>query len=587
MSKQKHTLQQRCQPISRMELFRIGAISSLFSHNKKRKPHIMAEKIYYCYDHRQGVHRKANNTLPYKIAVFAIGLLALPVIWLISNKSDAAQAPKPLTSLGQKITHLEFNPKKLDAIIAYNDWVDEPKSVDDIIADIHEENAPPVDNSLLTWLNKPVDASATIAAQVSETKVNTPSQSAQKPTDAKTKKSNSDWLSITVKSGDNLSSIFDRYDLDRGDLHLILKQQQSASLLRSLKPGQELRIKPDKNGAIQSLALEVDLNRELQIHRAENDEPAQCFKFEFNNEELSQIPSKVVKAKKGTGKLIKNLASVSVTIENNLYADARKAGLSRHQASRIAKIFRWDIDFGKDIKIGDQFTVLHEEYLNEDGERVKTGQIVAAEFINDGKRYQSVYYVDPKGRGDYHNPNGKIMRKSFLRTPVNAGKITSRFSIARLNPILHKIRAHRGVDYAAPVGTPVYAAGDAVVEYKGWKNGYGRTLILKHGDKYSTVYAHLSRFAAVNVGQSVSQGKIIGYIGSSGRATGPHLHYEFLVNGVHKDPLKVTGLEQQSDHSIPLKYRDDFRKKSKILLARLNELRQVAQIKADNNPRKN
>ena len=200
-----------------------------------------------------------------------------------------------------------------------------------------------------------------------------------------------------------------------------------------------------------------------------------------------------------------------------------------------------------------------------DEEKIGEGPIVAAEFTNRGRRIRAVRYVDSTGRTDYYSPDGRSMRKAFLRTPVNFTRISSRFSFSRRHPILHKMRAHRGVDYAAPRGTAVKAAGEGRVVFAGRKGGYGRTVILRHGSAYTTLYAHLSRFSrGIRTGKRVEQGQIIGYVGSTGLATGPHLHYEFRVRGAHRDPLKV-----EFPQAAPLarKYMDDFRDKAIPLLS--------------------
>ena len=205
----------------------------------------------------------------------------------------------------------------------------------------------------------------------------------------------------------------------------------------------------------------------------------------------------------------------------------------------LAGIFGWDIDFALDIRQGDSFTVMYEELLL-DGEKVGDGNIIAAEFINDDRTYRAYRYTDSKEKTEYYSPDGKSMRKPFMRTPVDLARISSRFNLRRKHPVLNKIRAHKGVDYAAATGTAIKATGDGKVVHRGRKGGYGNTIILRHGNTYTTLYAHMSKYARkTGVGSRVKQGQIIGYIGSTGLATGPHLHYEFRVNGVHRNPLKV------------------------------------------------
>ena len=210
--------------------------------------------------------------------------------------------------------------------------------------------------------------------------------------------------------------------------------------------------------------------------------------------------------------------------------------------------------------------MLYEElYL--DGERIGTGDILAAEFTNKGKIYQAVRYTDQQGHTDYYSPDGHSMRKTFLRSPVAFSRISSRFSTGRKHPILNRIRAHKGVDYAAARGTPVKATGNGKIILRGKKGGYGKTVVIKHGSNYSTLYAHLNSYArGLRNGSRVQQGKIIGYVGSTGLATGPHLHYEFLVNGVHRNPLTV---KLPDAAPLPKKYRQDFKLATENLLAQL------------------
>ena len=205
----------------------------------------------------------------------------------------------------------------------------------------------------------------------------------------------------------------------------------------------------------------------------------------------------------------------------------------------LAKAFGYDIDFAQDLRVGDEFHVIYEEIWR-DGERLRSGDILAATFVNQGRRYQVFRYVFADGRSDYYDAEGRPMKKGFLRMPIDFARISSRFSTARKHPVLGTTRAHRGVDYAARTGTPIMAAGDGKVLFSGWKNGYGRTVILQHNNKITTLYAHMSKFAGLRTGARVRQGDVIGYVGASGLASGPHLHYEFRIAGVHRDPLKVT-----------------------------------------------
>ena len=204
----------------------------------------------------------------------------------------------------------------------------------------------------------------------------------------------------------------------------------------------------------------------------------------------------------------------------------------------MAGIFEWDIDFIQDVREGDAFTVIYEE-LWRDGVKLRDGQIVAAEFVNQGKSFRAARFSDASGRASYYTPEGRSVRKAFIRAPLNFTRISSNFNPSRRHPVLNTIRAHRGVDYAAPTGTPIRAAGDGKVLFRGVQGGYGNTIILQHGGNITTLYGHLSRFGNARAGARVNQGDVIGYVGSSGLATGPHLHYEYRVNGAHRNPRTV------------------------------------------------
>jgi murein DD-endopeptidase MepM/ murein hydrolase activator NlpD len=225
------------------------------------------------------------------------------------------------------------------------------------------------------------------------------------------------------------------------------------------------------------------------------------------------------------------------TIDNSLFLAAEKANMPHNLIMELANIFGWDIDFVFDIRKGDNFSVLYEEkFLN--GEKIGTGNILAAEFTNQGKTFSAVRYEDSEGIANYYTPGGLSMRKAFLRAPLDVFRISSNFNLRRKHPIHKKIKAHRGVDYAAPRGTPVYAAGNGKVIAAGYSKANGNYVFIQHGQRYVTKYLHLHK-RYVRKGQTVAQRKTIGTVGSTGYATGPHLHYEFLVNGVHRNPRTV------------------------------------------------
>jgi murein DD-endopeptidase MepM/ murein hydrolase activator NlpD len=230
------------------------------------------------------------------------------------------------------------------------------------------------------------------------------------------------------------------------------------------------------------------------------------------------------------------------------------------------QIFGWDIDFALDIRKGDEFGVLYEQKL-QDGRYVSDGRVLAAEFVNQGKMHRAVWFESKDGEVEgYFTPEGKGMRKAFLRAPLDFTRISSTFNPRRLHPVSGRIRAHKGVDYAAPTGTPIWAAGDGRIEFAGRKGGYGNAVIIDHGRGITTLYAHMSRFnKSARNGRKVSQGEIIGYVGSTGASTGPHLHYEYRIKGEHKNPSTIPLPRTE----IPSQYLTEFGAQAETALAKL------------------
>jgi murein DD-endopeptidase MepM/ murein hydrolase activator NlpD len=263
------------------------------------------------------------------------------------------------------------------------------------------------------------------------------------------------------------------------------------------------------------------------------------------------------------------------TIDSSLFVAARAAGVSAELVMRLANdIFGWKIDFALEIQPGDRFDLVYEQKYR-DGEYIGDGRILAADFINEGALHRAVFYQSSDGKiADYFAPDGRSMRRQFLRAPLDFTRISSNFNLARKHPILNTIRAHKGVDYAAPTGTVIRAAGDGRVEFVGIKGGYGNVVILAHGAGITTLYGHMSRFAkGLRTGQRVSQAQTIGLVGSTGAATGPHLHYEYRLNGVHKNPRTVTLPDAAP---IPAQYMSEFHARSGALLAELDRARDGA-----------
>ena len=348
-----------------------------------------------------------------------------------------------------------------------------------------------------------------------------------------------------IKTGDNLSNIFTSLGLN-SDLHEILQLGESVKELKSIHPQQKIHFYL-KDDSLIKLELETSLNRQLQIIQ----------------EQEKYIVNEVVRDFD-----IQTQSAHSI-IQDSLFLSGQRAGLSDSIIMQLANIFGWDIDFALDIRSGDRFSVIYEEkYL--DGVKVKDGEIIVAEFVNSGKSFRAIRYTDSQNKTDYYSDSGRSMRKPFLRTPVDFARISSRFNLTRKHPILNTIRAHKGVDYAAATGTPIMAAGDGKVIFRGSKGGYGSTIIIQHGSQYSTLYAHMHKYAnRTQKGARVKQGQIIGYIGKSGLATGPHFHYEFRVNGVHRNPLTVKLPDAQP---LPESELIRFHSKTQTQFAQLDQL---------------
>ena len=352
------------------------------------------------------------------------------------------------------------------------------------------------------------------------------------------------WESLRVESGDNLSLIFNRMNISPAVLHEIMSLGKDVDVLKRLMPDHEIRFQIE-DGMLAAMQYDVNLTEILNISRQEGTYAVETIKTELET----------------------RVGESRGTITDSLYLTAQRAGLSDNLIMHLVDLYGWDIDFALDIRNGDRFHVIYEEKYK-DGVKVQDGPILAAEFINREKPFRAVRYTQPDGYTSYYNEDGFSMHKAFLRTPLKFSHISSGFSLARRHPILNKIRAHRGVDYAAPMGTPVKATSDGIISFIGTEGGYGRVIILRHGEKYSTLYGHLSRYArGISSGQRITQGQIIGYVGMSGLATGPHLHYEFRIHGVHYNPLTV---ELPKAIGIPGEIMADFKSSTLPLLVQLD-----------------
>ncbi len=327
---------------------------------------------------------------------------------------------------------------------------------------------------------------------------------------------NDDWQTTPIRPGDNLSLLLGRIGVNSGDSQRLLSAANKRGMLRKIMAGQTLAYRV-RDGELHELAYEVDSFHTLLVKKQNDDYSSEIIKLEADV----------------------RLASATGEITHSLFVDGQAAGLSDRLIMEFTELFGWDVDFVLEMRRGDRFKVIYEE-MYRDGEKISNGRILGAEFRNQGKIHRAIFFKDPDGSKGYYTDKGQSMRKAFLRAPLNFTRISSRFNLARRHPILNRIRAHRGVDYSAPMGTPIRAVADGKIDFAGVQNGYGNVIVLKHGDKYSTLYGHMMKFAKnIRRGSSVSQGQLIGYVGKSGLATGPHLHYEFRVDGVHRDPLTI------------------------------------------------
>ena len=365
------------------------------------------------------------------------------------------------------------------------------------------------------------------------------------------------WQVLQVKKGDALSALFSKAGVSQQTMLDVLALGKQVKTLTRLFPGEQLEFGLTAEGELQELRYALNHLTTLRINRTADGS--------FVAEEL-----------KKDVELRSQFASAE--IRSNFWSAGIEAGLSESQIMSLAGIFGWDIDFGLDIRAGDSFSVLYEtQYV--DGEFISNGNIVAAQFSNQGHLYQAVRHTD----GNYYKPDGASMRQAFLRAPVSFQYVSSNFNPRRLHPVLKTVRPHNGVDYAAPVGTPIMAAGDGRVIASAYNNLNGHYVFIQHANNIVTKYLHLSK-RLVAKGDKVRQSDVIGRLGGTGRVTGPHLHYEFVVDGVHRNPRTVklpqanplTGAEQQAFKASASQILAQLQTKERVLLAKADETLPVA-----------
>ncbi len=364
------------------------------------------------------------------------------------------------------------------------------------------------------------------------------------------------WRSEHVQRGDTVAELLRRMNVEDSAASEYLRRDLATASLRQLAVGRALQAEIAADGSL--LALRYLDNSGNQI---------------VTQKSSDGFTTSVLPAQ-----LEQRLLMLTGEINSSLYAATDAVGLPESIANQMAEIFGGDIDFHRDLRKGDKFSVVYQmNYSN--GQPVSAGRIDAAEFVNQGKAYRVVYYQPDSGPGNYYTEEGKSLRKAFLRSPLEFSRVSSGFNLSRLHPVLNTLRAHKGVDYAAPTGTKVRVTADGSVSFVGNKSGYGKVIIVEHQGRYTTLYGHLSRFTKdLHRGQRVNQGEIIGYVGMTGLATGPHLHYEFLINGQHRDPLRVVLPDVAPITNVQ---KVAFQEATGSLIARLGLLRDTNLAKLD------
>lgn len=354
------------------------------------------------------------------------------------------------------------------------------------------------------------------------------------------------WRDERIEAGDTVAKILERLGVSNEESAAFLRNPEATRALGQIKPGKHIQAEVNDSGELLLVRHVNAAGTLLQISKT-----GQIFA-------VSQQPAALE-----TRAVMK-----SGEIRYSLFGATDAAGVPDTIATQMAELFSTDIDFHQDLRRGDRFKIVYEVQYN-NGEPVMTGKILATEFTNAGITYRAVYFQQPDGKGEYYTPEGKPLKKAFLRSPIEFSRISSGFS-RRFHPILQQWREHKGVDYAAPTGTKIKAVADAVVDFAGRKNGYGNFIVLRHNGNFTTAYAHLSAFASgLRQGEKISQGDVIGYVGSTGWATGPHLHYEFRIAGTAVNPLTA---KIPTAYPISAQYQSLFFNTAQPMVAKLNLL---------------
>ncbi|MFC3908171.1 peptidoglycan DD-metalloendopeptidase family protein [Legionella dresdenensis] len=368
-----------------------------------------------------------------------------------------------------------------------------------------------------------------------------------------------EWKIVKTRSGDTLANIFNRAGISQQTLNAVLKDNPKVDALTRIKPDQEFQFQV-KQQTLQKMIVPFTTTQYMVVYRE-----GSHYKRKINSRKMNS-----------------HNHFLTAKVNGSLYTTAKRNNIPYKLIQQMSEIFTWDIDFAKDVRAGDQFTIIYKAFYIED-KLVGTGDIIAVSYRNHGKMYQAVRYTDRRGRSEYYTPQGTSLKKAFTRYPLHFSHISSTFSLGRYHPILHYTRAHKGIDLAARIGTPIQATGDGYIEIIGRQNGYGNMIKIKHSKTYSSIYGHMLKFQkGLSKGSFVRKGQIIGYVGQTGLASGPHCHYEFHINNQPRNPATI-----DLPRGEPLSGRDmaSFKANSNTLLAQLKLYEDAHLASAQNNRR--
>ncbi|HAT6978058.1 TPA: peptidoglycan DD-metalloendopeptidase family protein [Legionella pneumophila] len=370
-----------------------------------------------------------------------------------------------------------------------------------------------------------------------------------KPINKNHGKKDNEWQIVNPHSGDSMATIFHRLGLTAQNLNAVIKNNPHAKMLTRIKPDQRLQFLIKKN-KLEKLIVPVNAVQTLTVYRS----------------------GKIYKTKIDSKKTTTQNRYVTATVQGSLYTTAQRFNIPSKLVRQMTTIFNKEIDFSRSLRSGDQFSIIYDAYYIED-KMVGVGDILVVTYTNRGKTYQAIRHTNAHGEQDYFTPQGTSFKKAFTRYPIKFSHISSTFALSRYHPILHYRRAHKGIDLAAPIGTPIHATGDGVITIIDRHNGYGNMIKIKHDKTYSTVYGHLLKFQkGLSKGSKVKRGQVIGYVGQTGLATGPHCHYELHVNNQPRNP---TTISLPTAAPVPAREMAAFKAKASTLLARLKLFEQA------------